>query len=428
MLTRRVVLQAAALLPLPMLAPIPHALGAPMRYHYTIAPWEWRNEAWVPPRDSVGSYDLRSLTEQAQRAERSGWGFFATIHPIDGHALGQGDLRGIATTDRIRRAFLATTGFQPDGRTLADCLWRMATAGGDPAGSLRSRPLLPVGQQLVLTLGGHGILRQEPFVWGEHPHTSQVQAVLQQDIGALMTTVPLASVRKVLGALTRQYDVPWWSFVPRDGLPHIPGPMLPATTIHDTFNRADGALGTSSDGDWSWTDDDVGLAIESNVMRCTSTGYGRARAEKDLSSADMYASCSNLAVNLALAKAGLLVRFSVSAVTYYVSVYRSDAGSGNAVVETFKVVAGTATSLAGPTDTGSGANLTAKLQTQGSQVTTRYNAAMIHTLTDTAITGHQRAGIEANNFFSLEGGFDNFEAADILHAYNHGGFFPRRQH
>lgn len=170
-------------------------------------------------------------------------------------------------------------------------------------------------------------------------------------------------------------------------------------TITDNFNRADaGSLGSSSEG-WSWADTVTGLDIVSNQAKGDSSGFNRARAESDLASANHYAQVTMV---LSGDGAGPCVRFSSSADTCYL--YYCDLASGRI----FSVVAGSLTSLGSFGNPGNGSVL--KLSANGTTLEAFDDGVSQGTVTDSAISGNTRTGIEGSTSAAV---LDDFSAGDL---------------
>lgn len=398
MLTRRAVLSGFCA----ALALVRHG-GAQPQLHYSLGPWQWHDTHWAPPASCIGLVDLRTLPQCGTAGGRPGQGVFATTKPLGA---------GYTLLNDQRTALL--------GHLLH----------GDPAGRARCKPLMPThGNRLSIMLAG-AVLLDEPFVLGSHPHTGLVRDVYQHDVEEYWRQIEsghmgLEALQRIVGYWVLQHGASWHAFVPRRLWREFPGTLAPATTIRDTFNRADSAtLGTSSDGDWSWFEDTdwPNLRIITNRVEGTNITYGRARAEKDLSSANHYTQASLSASSLEADYAGVLVRRHPVNIRYYTFQCNPDDDD----TALYKVVDTVATLLASGTGGVLGSPITTRLTVNGSTLTAQEGSTVLHTVTDTALTASVRTGIEANAASASQNRIEDFEAADIVPVHNTGRYFMGR--
>lgn len=198
----------------------------------------------------------------------------------------------------------------------------------------------------------------------------------------------------------------------------------PATTITDSFNRANaGTLGSSSEG-WSWSEvQNSGHSIASNTAESAGAldQDKASRADSDLSTADHYSQVDVVTLpqpttNNRAIHGGADVRFAAAATTFYRShLVRWDAGAGANKQEhwLWKMVAGTATQLGTQVSVTISLPDTIKTQSVGSTITTYFNGVQSQSLTDTAITGNLRTGISG---FNRDANYqlDAFSATDVV--------------
>jgi hypothetical protein len=177
------------------------------------------------------------------------------------------------------------------------------------------------------------------------------------------------------------------------------------TTITDNFTRADGDIGSSSEG-WSWTQVVGDTNIVSNAADQITAGATLNRAETDLLWQNHYAQIQGTASSFFLAVCG---RFDASAQTYY----RLRAHWNTDQVWLEKVVSTAVTILAGPTTTSPTLNGTDtfRLEVDGTTLVGKVNGVQQITVSDSAISTGTRTGFGATA--SGSSNLDNFEAADI---------------
>lgn len=382
------------------------------RYYY-LGPWQWQSgetPGWYPPPGTIGLLDLRP------RGNVAAYGFFATEAPLNDSAyteFGDGlDLREHYMTQTDRDAWFDALGVTiPSLWTLLDALVTTLGNQADPLGLERSRPLLATHLgNLEIYLGGHGLIWQRKFQGEADPTWAKVQKVLQEDyrgIEAIASLTDGDAHQRILSIWARKYGIPDTDkFIP-DDMEKVKS-LPPATTINDTFNRGDAdALGTSSDGDWSWAEPTGDIDIVSNKAVCQG-GDGSGRAEKDLSSDDIHVLAD---ISGTLISAGVCGRFNPAATnTYYTGRY-SDSQTD---MQLYKRVAGSFSLLDDLLETPS-SPYELKLTCDGSTIKVYVDSVEKLTATDGGITGYLRNGIRGNHGFDI---WDDFQAADLVAAGN----------
>lgn len=265
-----------------------------------LGPWLWYDESGFgyhgPPPECRAAIDLTPVIQlsDAHPGVQRGVGLFLVDRaPSDsGYAiLGGEDLRDARPDRRITDAWESLTGYRPAGDTLADLVWDHLTAGSDPSGIDQPSPLVPeVDRRLRLVFGGE-TLRTERFDWGLHPHTSRLGDLLRRELqscrdaahsGVLIDcrgTVDYERHRRVADALCAKYRVGLEQIRPFRW-PDDEGRLPHETTAADSFDRSNGAMGTSSEG-WSWNGISGTMQISSNRATVTASA-ARYRAEVDL--------------------------------------------------------------------------------------------------------------------------------------------------
>lgn len=171
------------------------------------------------------------------------------------------------------------------------------------------------------------------------------------------------------------------------------------SSIADTFNRADAdALGTSSDGQFTWTETVGDLDIVSNQCKgISATVY--AQAAFNLASDDHYAQADfHTDFNI-----GLLVRFADADNQYLLQVNGTN-------VQLYKRVAGGFTQLGGNAAITFSAGEAYKLECNGSAIKCYEAGVERISQTDTSLTGQLRTGLRGGGVNQI---WDNFAAADL---------------
>lgn len=375
------------------------------RYFYCLTQYTWNAGghppgSWGLPASVVGAIDLRPASaRQAQGGTPSGYAFVASMQPV-GTVLAQSlHMVDEVATSAMQNTWQSLTGYKPLGNRLSELLWDHLTRGADPKGITGPKPLMPTIQGLLeLHVGGHSPIIRQEFRLGVHPHTNQVLSVMREDFRRQWEANTIHA-RKVLGYHVRTYrDTDWRQLIPRDLRPHVDGPLEPATTLTDNFNRADAdPLGSSSEG-WSWTEVSGDIDIVSNEAKGLANGSG-ARAESDLSSDNHYAQQTAVIVSNG---AGPAVRFASGADTQYF--WLCDGSSPNRL---FRRETGSNTQIGGAGNATSGQVV--KLSVSGSTLEMFIAGSSVGTQTDTVITGNTRCGMHSE----LNDRIDDWSASDL---------------
>ncbi|HRT97867.1 MAG TPA: hypothetical protein P5532_25960, partial [Planctomycetota bacterium] len=189
-------------------------------------------------------------------------------------------------------------------------------------------------------------------------------------------------------------------------------PLPPETTLTESFNTADGdSLGP--DLAWAEVVGDWDVVNQAAEYQGASTAQAAARAEHDLSSSDHYAQASVAACGSGaeFTGAGAVIRFSASAQTYYMARLQQS----NDTLQIYKMVAGTVSALGAPAAVTLLLPATVKLRASGSSITQSYKGDDRTTVTDTAIPGNTRGGLNGYRSDPSHGkpALDNFAASDL---------------
>lgn len=404
-----------------------------------IGPWVWADQ-WNSPTNSIGSIDLRNIPDQsiAGRLGDRPYGLFiidGTL-PSEYTLLGSGDLRDIRSSAAIKSAWLSHTGFEPQGDSVADMLFDQLTVGGDPTYQSEVPPLTATSKgALELWFGGQ-LIKSERFRYGTHSHTNKVQAILHRNYRIMRASIdagrmPEGHDRKVLDRNCEKYRLSktdkseWGLIVPDELRDGHEGPSPHDTLIQDTFNRSNNNdLGTSSDGDWSWTEyanttsgNDSTLEnsfdILDNKARSlpVATNQDRlARADKDLSSDDHYAQVLMSDISSSNDQIAAATRFENGGGNN--DFYFARALQVNDQYLITKYVGGSTTDLASTAQTPANGD-TVKIQVNGTNLKSFYNGAEFDSVTDTAISGNLRCGLYVFSGGGEKPVVDDFEAADL---------------
>lgn len=387
-------------------------------YHYYIGPWVWDTSEegfWKPPAGTVGLIDLRSLSGIGKRGGvPEGYGFFAVDGTLSSPyvEIGNGYIATIKVTNPIKNAINSAIGYKPTSSTLLDVIWEICTTGSDATGDSRLRPLMPsVKGDLELHLGGHSLIKKEKFVFGVHPHTDKVKAILQNDYRKIREEFFSKGSNhylKVLDFLGEKYKVDPQEFIP-DDLPKET-PIKHETVIKESFNTADSdTLGP----DLSWTETVGDVDVVSNQAKfMTLSGGSGARAGTALSSSDNYSQ-------------SILIFLTNTNGTSVGNTCRQDTNS-NATVnlyygrylkqgdfQLYKAVNGSFSSIGTYTESLS-EPITLKTSANGSTISVFGGGVSKISVTDTSVSSGTYSGIRVYNASGSENPIeDNFEAGDL---------------
>ena len=190
--------------------------------------------------------------------------------------------------------------------------------------------------------------------------------------------------------------------------------MVAIPAICDDFNRANAEPPSNAAEGWSWTQVNWSFwRINSNSLDAngTETTHGAVRAESALSSADHYAKITTAFTVYGGGSSlwGAAARFDAAANTHYgAGWYDNGSSGGNYII---RCDAGTRTELWYDSARASSGD-TVKVECDGSSISHYKNGSLVHTLTDTGLSGGTRTGIFAR-YTDEAFDHDNFEAADL---------------
>jgi hypothetical protein len=404
---------------------------------FWLGPWVWDStpglSAWKPPAGSIGSLDLRSLTQcAAAGGTPQGVGLFVTANATN---LGS-DYTNLGTDpdfvlNGAQKATWQALLALPNplsGQTLTDAVWETLTLQSDPSGVDRCCPLVPAGRRYELWLGGSRVRNVLFDLLGMEAAPlrellrRQYRAIRQRCLDGL---APALLYRKILGYWVRKFGVGYRWFEP-DDLPDE-SDLAPETTIIDDFNRADG---TTIGNQLVWTEYRDNSVFDSwqtvsNRARVTvgATHGSPARAESDLSSSDNYAQTSITSLGSAgqNVQAGTVCRFDPASVTGY-------AGRLLRIVNQFnliKIVSGNETQLGSGFSVTPAPPHTVKTQANGSSIAAFLDGVSVVSVTDTSITSGTRGGLFGYAESGTFGEVDSFEAADLAAAFVPSSYYYR---
>lgn len=325
------------------------------------------------PKGAKAGVDLRSLPKQGQRKGQGGFGLFA----FDGG------------TTQVKSGTFVTSDDDAALRYVEDWL----TTKSDPEGLTGPMPLMPKRNgNLEINFNGLKTKRKIDY---DDAHGRKVKKVWRKAFDGM----DKETGRRFLGAVEKFYGV--------NPVPEVE-PLEPHTTITESFNKSDGALGP----DLSWTVTQGNLTVESNEWRGDNSANGFARADSDLSSTDHYAQATVATMNIFGGEGGVgtNVRMANSGVTHYGCIAYKDMISSYRII--WKWVSGSRTDLTSNTTALPSVPFSIKLVVSGSNLEYFVGGTSTLTTTDTAITTGTRCGIYAYQFGTVQCRGDAFEAGD----------------
>ena len=387
--------------------------------NYYLGHWHWETgddtrPKWRPPTGTVGAIDLRSIPDMSLAGVHGDRpiGFFAVngTLPNESARLGNGDLRELNATDKMRGAWLSHTGYRPNGDKLVDLLFDHLTDGSDPSGDVTTKPLMPTIQgNLELHLGRHSLVKTKPFTLDPRTtHGNRVQDLIRRDFRRTFEAVQAGKMRRdhylrVLKALQiKHHTDDWRLFVPVDLQKEIPGPLPHETIITDDFS-GDLSAWTIVDGTWTI------VAGELDINGGGANFPTTIRHDTALSSDDQRAQIIYKSQDHANSFMCGVVRFAAAAETAYYGFIRE--ANSNSVIS--KIIAGTSTNLQVDSN-GAAPPHTDKIQANGSSLELFMDDVSVSAVTDTAITGNLQVGVAGHSVASSGSQGDDFEAADLV--------------
>lgn len=363
--------------------------------------------AWLPPQDEghLGSLDMRSAVECDVAGGTGGWGIFAYDREIVGV-----DTFTIATDPQeaigpVRRTILENRlGVTLTAPRFAGIMAELYLQHIDVTGATKRKPILPTNRKRLEIILGGKIFDVETGP-GDGARWLAVRAQYRHDFRQTRLSLPDGHIlpRKILGYWLRRYGLSDATEFQTPGDPVIE-PIEPATTINDTFDRADAdELGTLSDGSGSWVDtaNDYGLVSNAAVLQVVGA-TNTTVADVALSSADHYAQATMTVAT----DGGASVRCNTANRACYLGSIRD----ANNDVRGFLLSSGDAYTQVGSTaSVAVAAGDTVKTEINGSTLKVYHNTVERVSGTNSTLSTPVRCGLWGFN----GGTFDNFEAADL---------------
>lgn len=319
--------------------------------------WKWDAGDFRPPHYFHESkvYDLRSLADQAVPGVTAGK-FVLCAAPVLGVGpdvvpIGE---TGSVLTPGVRAELSSWLGEAVPAITTGAFIERLLVNMADPTGQARWMPeRVGRGMRLAFKCGDVVVDRR---VQQADSEWLQTLAVERANYARWRGEVVAGRMKpgqhlKALGGLVRKYGVSYHEF--RGALPDE-GVLVPATTVADSFDRADNAdlnasnSGKTTDGapaTWTWTEVTANQDIVLNRMQNTgAAAWKLARCDQDLSSDDHYCQVKvNQNAQTNLSAYPVIRKDSTATLTYYVT-FCYDVGATDAL-QTYKRIAGTHTLL-----------------------------------------------------------------------------------
>lgn len=394
--------------------------------HWRLATDADGNTSWDLPAGATHALDLRRVPDMSQTAaaHRSLFWFPVAV-PRTARPLGNALDAPLSVADRdalAQAAGVTRWTSQPDTILRAVLMIFGDRCSLDPAAT--PRPLVPTtSRDMILHLGPH--THRERFEWGKHPQTDLLRAVQRDQFAAKWSTVnseqEAAQVRRELDYINCKFPgSDWREFIATGIRAELQSPLAHATSVGDTFERADNTdLNASHDGKtlngspatWSWTEvvENTGIAAGRLVGLGTQSANHAARIESDLSGSDHENEVivTVLAANTARGCAPL-IRFAAAATTYYGAVLRF-----GGLFRLLKSITGTITNLTAGVSATIALPETIKCRCSGSTLSSYRAAALVESITDTSIAANTRVGAGLLTPGSASSSIGQLAAADL---------------
>jgi len=422
-------------------------------YRYIIGPYLWRDDplggGYVLPDGAIGSLDVGSVAEMGVIGGHRRCGLFWL--PADAafdagvySDLGRGDCRDLKSDAAMVSAWESLSGYSPSGETLVDLAWDHMTAGSDPDGLDGPYPLRPLRTGFLrLVFAGHSEVKRERFEWGKHPHWAKVRDSYKRLLGVARGRSVAGEFRNPLpDAAGKRFQVDRefhlgvaqaameilaacgltdFKDIRPNGWGRNEKPRAHGTTVSDNFNRSNqNELGSSSEG-WAWSIyPSNSWDILSKQAACDTQGTTLyARCGTSLAGDGHYSQVELAAWTPSSTQAGVMaavLRIGASMVQNH-GRYQVNAYDGES--NTRKVVAGSTTTLSGPTTVtvGSLPGLVYHQYDESDAYVSKYKGSTIHTGTDTSHQGSLDVGMLSYEGSGTTLAADNFAAGDLAAAF-----------
>lgn len=383
-----------------------------MAKYYYIGPWVKAKgidgkDRWNLPDNTIGSFSLRS----ASLAQDQGL-FCASVPILDSSytKIGDGtDFRDYHTTQFERDAWRSILSLSiaelPDSITLfRDIVIKTFEELGDPEGDKRFFPPTATHRGNLEFFFGNELISRRKLTGIDDLAYKHLLPHLRNTYQKYYDA-GIEARQKVLWDWERKYPgVPTKDFQPV-GINEIA--IRPTTTINDTFDRGNAdALGTSSDGDWSWTEVQGDIDISGNKAVATAGGRKFARADKDLSSDDHYAQAIWGTAGGGNSNTGVAVRKDSSATLTFYYAWNRDTDDAMKIEESTD---DSQTEVASGSYTISDGEVL-KLTADGSTLTAYVDDVQKLQGSDSSISGNLRTGLQG---YYAKTTWNNFQAADL---------------
>ena len=412
------------------------------------------------PVGMIGSLDVGSIVEMsgAVGSRRSGLFWLPSDAKIDTDiyaVLGRGDCRDLTSDKRMIETWESVTGYRPAGDRLVDLAWDHMTGGADPMGDDGPYPLRPSRQGFLrLVFAGHSEVKRQAFTVA-HPHWQKVRDAYKRILGNARERSlkgefknPLPDAAGKRHQVDREFHlgmakaalevlaasgVSDFDAICPNGWGKNEKPKPHGTTVTDNFNRSNqNALGSSSEG-WGWSEASAGAwDIVSNQAACdTQNAVLYARCGTSLSGDGHYsqvvaATLTPFSTNSAILAA--VARIGASMVNNH-SRFQVDAIAASPAANTRKVVAGSTSTISGPTSvTVSGLpKLVYHRYDESDAYSSQWAGSEVHSGTDTSHQGATDVGMLAFEGVSSTVIADDFEAGDYAVATGHPWYYYAQQ-
>lgn len=381
--------------------------------------WHWETQEedspyWHIPRGYIGLIDLRTRFQSEQFGGTPQGYAIANYREAPIGSFWLADTFNEPMPLSRRRGMAQELGFGLNDldseSSVAQCLWKIITAMGDPTGLAAKKPHLPTSGLLINCRIYGWPTRSERFDPTLHPRVFEIVRSDYQAQKAFDLERGNDHYKRVLDGYCLKYRTN------PEGLGLEGEERFPrATVIKDDFIRVDAdALGSSSEG-WSWTETVGDIDILNNKAHSPGGQNSNvtARAESDLSSDDHKSEADLTWVISSSLNLGCAVRYHGTNEDYY-----ECQGSANGDTQKiFKVIGGTRTELDTVAHTIGAETLHGSMEADGSDLegiidTTTRN------ISNSDITGNLRSGIYgfSSNVSTRHVEWKDWQCADVAAA------------
>lgn len=352
---------------------------------------------WIRPTGATATVDLRGEAQSGPTGDGLMFAAAPTGVGLDRGVLLGDNLAETITPSRRRAAADALGLGSLPVASVIDTLVEILTSRAQVEGESFVAPLMPTREgEIEIHLAGHSRVWSERVVGRGSKRLKKIIRRKKRELGRIEREHGEEVAAKVATLNARRLRVDFADVLPAR-LRNMK-PRKPRTSFSDDFNRADGALGSP----WTGVSSPGNITVSSN--QALAGGHGSARYDADVSSDDHTVTLDSVFHPVGGSHAAAAARFAAAADTYYWGRYRA---SGASTLR--KRVAGSNTEI-GSEGTSRSTVYTGAVDCNGSTIRFLYDGGEVISVTDTAISGNLRGGMDlrfvntiADNFLIDDG-------------------------